>query len=79
MADVPPGAERGRSDDQSRGVTGMLTFLTLTLVVTALYFGREVLVPFALAVLLSFMLAPAVHWLRHLRAGRVAAVAVTVL
>jgi predicted PurR-regulated permease PerM len=79
MADVPPGAERGRSDDQSRGVTGMLTFLTLTLVVAALYFGREVLVPFALAVLLSFMLAPAVHWLRHMRAGRVAAVAVTVL
>ena len=79
MADVPPGAERGRSDDQSRGVTGMLTFLTLALVVAALYFGREVLVPFALAVLLSFLLAPAVHWLRHLRAGRVAAVAVTVL
>ena len=26
MADVPPGAERGRSDDQSRGVTGHADF-----------------------------------------------------
>ncbi|MGA8382643.1 MAG: AI-2E family transporter, partial [Stellaceae bacterium] len=57
----------------------MLTFLTLGVIVAALYFAREVLVPLALAVLLSFLLAPAVRWLRHLRAGRVTAVSVTVL
>jgi predicted PurR-regulated permease PerM len=61
------------------GLAGVLTFITLGLVVAALYLAREILVPLALAVLLSFLLAPAVHWLRHLRAGRVTAVAVTVL
>src|SRR5487761_1651876 len=79
MADpVPPSAARGGESIQPRGA-GMQTFLTLALVVAALYFAREVLVPIALAVLLSFLLAPAVRWLRHLRAGRVTAVAITVL
>ena len=79
MADQLPGIGGGRRDDQPGSLAGMLTFLILALIIAALYFGREVLVPLALAVLLSFLLAPAVHWLRHLRAGRVAAVAVTVL
>ena len=76
---VAPGAARGGENVQPRGGAGMLTFLTLGVIVAALYFAREVLVPIALAVLLSFLLAPAVRWLRHLRAGRVTAVAVTVL
>jgi predicted PurR-regulated permease PerM len=76
---LPLSAGRGRGDLPSPGFSGVLTFLTLGFVVAALYFAREVLVPVALAVLLSFLLAPAVHWLRHMRAGRVAAVAVTVL
>ena len=79
MADQLPGIGGGRRDDQPSSLAGMLTFLILALIVAALYFGREVLVPLALAVLLSFLLAPAVHWLRHFRVGRVAAVAVTVL
>ncbi len=79
MADQLPGIGGGRRDDQPGSVAGMLTFLILALIVAALYFGREVLVPLALAVLLSFLLAPAVHWLRHFRVGRVSAVAVTVL
>jgi predicted PurR-regulated permease PerM len=76
---LPPSAGRGRGDVPPPGLAGVLTFLTLGLVVAALYFAREVLVPLALAVLLSFLLAPAVRWLRHMRAGRVTAVAVTVL
>jgi len=76
---LPPSTGRSRGDVPPPGLAGVLTFLTLGLVVAALYFAREVLVPLALAVLLSFLLAPAVHWLRHMRAGRVAAVAVTVL
>ncbi len=79
MADPSPSLGRGRDDAVPVGVSGVLTFLTLGLVVGALYLAREVLVPFALAVLLSFLLAPAVRWLRHLRAGRVTAVAITVL
>ncbi len=79
MADPLPQTAARRGDAPPAGVGGMLTFLTLGVIVAVLYFAREVLVPLALAVLLSFLLAPVVHWLRHMRAGRVAAVAVTVL
>ncbi|MBV8739573.1 MAG: AI-2E family transporter [Alphaproteobacteria bacterium] len=79
MPDQLAVAGGGRGEEQTRGITGMLTFLTVGLVVTALYFAREVLVPFALAVLLSFLLAPAVRLLRRLRAGRVTAVGLTVV
>jgi predicted PurR-regulated permease PerM len=68
-----------RRGNQPRGVTGMLIFLTLAMVVAALYLGREVLVPFALAILLSFLLAPAVRLLRRWRVSRVTAVTGTVL
>jgi predicted PurR-regulated permease PerM len=47
--------------------------------VTALYFGREVLVPIALAVLMSFVLAPLVGLLQRLRLPRIAAVFVVVV
>lgn len=52
-----------------------VTTLALLAVVTAgLYFGRELFVPLALAVLLSFALAPVVRWLRRFRMPRVPAV-----
>ncbi len=47
--------------------------------VAALYFGRPVLVPVALAILLSFALAPLVEGLRRLRFGRMPSVLVAVL
>ena len=47
------------------------------IIVAALYFGREILVPVALAILLSFVLAPAVSLLQRLRVPRpIAAVGV---
>jgi predicted PurR-regulated permease PerM len=58
---------------------GVLTLLTVGLVVALLYFARDVVVPIALAVLLSFLLAPAVRWLRRWHLGRLTAVALTVL
>jgi predicted PurR-regulated permease PerM len=57
----------------------VLTVLMSGLVVAILYFARDIFIPITLAVLLSFLLAPAVRWLRRLRMGRVVAVAVTVL
>ena len=48
-------------------------------VVAALYFGREVLIPITLAVLLSFILAPAVALLRRVRVPRVPAVLLAVV
>jgi predicted PurR-regulated permease PerM len=58
--------------------SGLSTFFVLAIVVAALYFARAVLVPLALAVLLSFVLAPAVISLRRLKLGRVASVVTAV-
>jgi predicted PurR-regulated permease PerM len=57
----------------------MLPILTAGVVVAFLYFARDIVVPTTLAVLLSFLLAPAVRGLRRLGMGRVAAVSFTVL
>ena len=51
-----------------------MTLLVAAVVVAGLYFGRDILIPLALAVLLSFLLAPVVRAFRRL--GRVAAVGV---
>lgn len=49
------------------------------IIVAALYFGRDVLVPVALAVLLSFVLAPLVRLLQRARFPRIAAVSLVVI
>jgi predicted PurR-regulated permease PerM len=49
------------------------------LVVAALYFGHDVLIPIVLAVLLSFVLSPVVNFLQRLRLWRAPAVIITVL
>jgi predicted PurR-regulated permease PerM len=55
----------------------MLTTIVVgAVVVAALYFGRQVLVPIALAILLSFVLSPAVRLLQRRYFPRGAAVAV---
>jgi predicted PurR-regulated permease PerM len=53
---------------------GSSTALTFVLVIAALYIGRDIFVPLALAVLLSFMLAPLVLWLQRYRVPKVPAV-----
>src|SRR5688500_1604276 len=56
-------------------------FLTaggIVLAIGGLYFGRDIFIPFALAILLSFALTPLVHWLRRLKLPRIAAVLVAV-
>jgi len=50
-----------------------------TLAVAALYFGQEVLIPITLAVMLSFVLSPAVDLLQRTRLWRAPAVIVVVL
>ncbi len=49
------------------------------IIITTLYFGREIFVPIALAVLLSFVLAPLVGLLQRLRAPRGLAVVSVVI
>ena len=65
------------SGARSGGILGPLAVTVV--VVAALYFGREVFVPLALAMLLSFVLAPVVLKLRRWHLGRIPAVVVTVL
>ncbi len=55
------------------------TMLFTVVIVSALYFGREVLVPIALALLLSFALAPLVRILQGWRLPRTLAVILVVL
>jgi predicted PurR-regulated permease PerM len=54
--------------DASKAIT------VFVMIVVILYFGREVLVPITLALLLAFVLAPIVGLLRRLRLGRVPSV-----
>src|SRR5262249_59652574 len=79
VADKTPEFGSGRRVDLAAGTSGMIAVLVAATVVASLYFAREVFVPITLAVLLSFLLAPAVRLLRRLRLGRVPAVGVTVL
>jgi predicted PurR-regulated permease PerM len=54
-------------------------FVIMAIVVAALYFTRDILVPIALAVLLSFLLAPLVRLLQRWRLPRSLAVMCAVL
>lgn len=54
-------------------------FMIGAIVVAALYFGQDLFVPLALAILLSFILAPVVVVLRRWRVGRVVSVILAVL
>ncbi|WP_336486135.1 AI-2E family transporter [Methylobacterium nigriterrae] len=48
-------------------------------IIAILYFGREMFIPIAIAVLLSFVLGPLVDLLRRLNLGRIVAVGISVV
>jgi predicted PurR-regulated permease PerM len=52
----------------------LLTLIAVVVVIVGLYFGRQVLIPLALAVVLAFLLTPVVCLLEKCRLGRVPAV-----
>jgi predicted PurR-regulated permease PerM len=62
----------------SASLSGIWALLLIVFVVTALYFGRSVLVPIALAILVTFLLSRLVTRLERW-IGRIAAVLVTVI
>src|SRR5438552_16019757 len=81
--DMAEEKDRGRrlagvAASETRPAGLMPAALVGAVVIAGLYFGRPVLEPFALAALLSLMLAPAVRWLHHCGIGRTAAVVATV-
>ncbi len=67
--------ERSQSLDRPRRIS----FLTLALITAALYFGRDVLIPLALALLITFILTPLVQRLQAMRLGRVPATLLVVI
>lgn len=58
---------------------GVAGAVIVAIVIGALYVGREIFIPIALAILLSFALAPFVRLLQRLRLPRAAAVVLVVL
>src|SRR5688572_510898 len=53
--------------------------IALLVAAAILYYARDVLIPFALAILLSFLLAPAVRQLERLKLGRIVSTLIVVL
>ena len=73
-APAPPRpVAQATSPDASRAVT------LFVMVVAILYFGKEVLLPVTLALLLAFLLAPLVALLRRTRLGRIPSVLLSVV
>jgi predicted PurR-regulated permease PerM len=60
-------------DETSKAMKSWVTFAGCVLVVVVLYWAQAVLVPIALAILLTFVLAPPINWLQRW-IGRVPAV-----
>jgi predicted PurR-regulated permease PerM len=75
----PPPPRVAAPIDQAELLGKIAMLVTLALVVTALYVGRAVFIPIAIAILLSFVLAPLVRLLRRWRVPRVPSVGLVVL
>lgn len=75
-----PADQAQLAGNSQRDDLGTLTSLLVGVtIVVALYVGRDVLVPIALAILLSFALAPVVRLLRRAWLGRIPAVFLAVI
>jgi predicted PurR-regulated permease PerM len=64
---------------QTQDLAAVASILTGVIIVASLYLARDVLIPLALAVLISFVLAPMAHGLRRVGVPRVPAVLAVVV
>ena len=64
---------------ETPGLSGLLALAVAVVVIAALYFAREVLIPITVAVILSFMLAPLVSRFQRWHIPHAAAVVLAVL
>ena len=76
-SDMPPRSPLLSTPSDARTAT-LQGLLIATIVIAALYFGREILLPLALAILLSFVLTPPLLLLRRIKVPRVMAVGLVV-
>ena len=75
---LPPLRDDSLPPTPAPSSSGVAALVVVVVLVAALYFGREVFIPLALAVLLSFALSPLVTFLHRRSVNRVVAVAVVV-
>ena len=76
----PPTSSHRRSDRSPMGLlVPILRFAGFVLAVVCLYWGQAVLIPVAMSVLITFLLAPAVTLLQRWRVHRVVAVVMVVM
>src|SRR5579859_5556122 len=68
-----------RSNPASAGGSPVETLIVLGAVTTALYLGRGIAIPIAIAVLISFSLGPPVSWLHRRGFGRIPAILAVVV
>ncbi len=62
------------STNDATASSRLLTLIAIVVVIVGLYFGRQVLIPLSLGVVLAFLLTPVVSWVEKFRLGRVPAV-----
>ncbi len=60
-------------------VQGLISLAVGVTVVAGLYFGRDVLIPITLAILLSFLVAPPVNFFCRIKLGRIVSVLLAVI
>ena len=75
----PPRVPASVTAAETPGLSSLLSLAVAVVVVAALYFAREVLIPITVAVILSFMLAPLVSRLQRVHVPHAAAVVLAVL
>ena len=68
------GALKLRRNEGSTGGSPVETLVIFAAIVAALYLGRSIAIPIAIAVLISFSLGPPVSWLRRHHFGRLPAI-----
>ncbi len=79
MPDQPNPAPPPKAIAQAPAPDPSRVMLLFVLIVATLYFGKEVLVPVVLALLLAFIIAPLVDLLRRIHLGRVPSVLLAVV
>src|SRR4051812_28102147 len=71
---------KARTPDELMALlSAMATAVLAVIIITMLYFGREIIIPIAMAILLSFVLAPLVGLLQRIRVPRGLAVVTVVI
>ncbi len=68
-----------RNNPASTNGSVVETLMIVAAIATALYFGRGIFIPIAIAILISFSLGPPVSWLRHRHLGRIPAIIAVVV